>query len=125
MNYRLLMGVVDAAAAGIAALRLEVKEFFVLDDVEECPYPAELAKRLFMPKATITGYLKSLEAKGLIRREIDPDDLRRHRLRTTACGRETVARGRRILSDQYGKRLARLHGHESDELQRLLEKLSQ
>ena len=124
LNFHLLTGVIDEAAAGIEALGLEVKEFFVLDGVEELPYPAQLAKRLSIPKPTITLYLKNLEAKGFVRREIDPEDLRRHRLRITASGRKTVTRARNILSDRYGERLARLNDSERDEFQRSLEKLS-
>ncbi len=124
LNHRLSTGVIDEAASGIAALGLEVKEFFVLDGVEETPYPAELAKRLFIAKPTITMYLKSLEAKGFVRREIDPEDLRRHRLLVTPSGRSAVTRARAIISSMFGKRLARLNDSERDEFQRLLEKLS-
>jgi len=42
-----------------------------------------------MPKATVTVYLKRLEAAGFVRREIDPSDLRRHRLLLTATGRKS------------------------------------
>ena len=101
-----------------------MKEFFVLDGVEEAPYPAELAKRLFIAKPTITMYLKSLEAKGFIRREIDPEDLRRHRLLVTSSGRKSVARARSIISVMFDERLSRLNDGERDEFQRLLEKLS-
>jgi DNA-binding MarR family transcriptional regulator len=123
LNYRLLTSVITEASADIEKLDLETKEFFVLADIEECPYPAELAARLCMPKPTITVYLKSLEAKGFVRREIDPEDLRRHRLIVTPAGRKVVVRARTVLSDAYAARLARLTAAERDELQRLLEKL--
>ena len=123
LYYRLLTGVVKESAADVEALGIDIKEFFVLNDIEECPYPAELAKRLSIPKATMTGYLKSLEAKGLSSRKIDPEDLRRHRLMLTASGRKTALRARAILADIFGNRLARLNDKESDELQNLLEKL--
>jgi len=35
------------------------------------------------PKATVTVYLKRLEAAGFVRREIEPSDRRRHRLLLT------------------------------------------
>lgn len=123
LYYRLLTGVVKESATDVGDLGIDIKEFFVLDDVEQCPYPAELAKRLSIPKATMTGYLKSLEAKGFVRREIDPEDLRRHRLTLTAAGSATVTGARAVLSDRFGKRLARLDGAERGELQGLLEKL--
>lgn len=123
LNYRLLTSVITEASPEIERLGLEVKEFFVLAEIEECPYPAELAARLCMPKPTITVHLKTLESKGFVRREIDPQDLRRHRLMVTASGRKVVTRARAILSDAYGERLTRLTASERDEFQRLLEKL--
>ena len=49
----------------------------MLADVDEHPYPAELAVSLCMPKPSVTLYVKRLEAAGFLRREIDPEDLRR------------------------------------------------
>jgi DNA-binding MarR family transcriptional regulator len=123
LNYRLLTSVITEAADEIFALRLEVKEFFVLADIEDCPYPAEIAQRLCMPKPSVTVYLKSLEASGFVRREIDADDLRRHRLILTPAGNKAVTRGRKILSDAFGARLSRLNSGERKKLQILLEKL--
>src|ERR1700753_2862717 len=80
LNYRVLLSVISCTEADICALGLESKELFLLAEIEEHPYPAELAAALSMPKATVTLYLKRLEAAGFVRREIDPSDLRRHRL---------------------------------------------
>ncbi len=123
LNYRLLTGVITEATPGIEALGLELKEFFVLAEIEECPYPAELADRLCMPKPSITVYLKNLEAKGFVKREIDPSDLRRHRLIVTPTGRKAATRARNILSELFGNRLERLSASEREQFQKLLEKL--
>lgn len=123
LYYRLLTSVVKESAEDVGGLGVDIKEFFVLDDVEQCPFPAELARRLSIPKATMTGYLRSLEAKGFLRREIDPGDLRRHRLTLTVAGSSTVTGARAVLSDRFGKRLARLDEAERRELLGLLEKL--
>jgi DNA-binding MarR family transcriptional regulator len=61
----------------IGALRLDSKELFLLAEIDEHPYPAELATAMSMPKATVTVYLKRLEAAGFVRPHIDPADLRR------------------------------------------------
>ena len=61
-----------------------------------------------MPKPTVTTNLKRLEAAGLLRRQIDPTDLRRHRLLLTPDGRKTMSRGLALLSDAFGARLGRL-----------------
>jgi DNA-binding MarR family transcriptional regulator len=124
LNYRLVMLVITGIAPAIAALGLETKELFVLAEVDAHPHPAELAGVLCMPKPTVTIYLKRLEAAGLLRREIDAADLRRHRLTLTAEGRKTTARGLALLSKAFAARLARLSSPQQAELATLLEKLA-
>jgi DNA-binding MarR family transcriptional regulator len=124
LNYRLLMSVINAATPGISAMGLEAKELFILAEVEEHPYPAELAAALSMPKPTITVYVKRLEAAGLLRREIDRADLRRHRLALTPAGRKASAEGKRLLSDTFSNRLERLSAAERATLLALLEKMT-
>ena len=124
LNYRLLMSVISSVAPNIAALGLETKELFVLAEIDEHPYPAELAATLCMPKPTVTVNLKRLEAAGLLRREIDTADLRRHRLVLTPDGRKTMSRGLARLSDAFGARLGRLSAAQQASLRTLLEKLN-
>jgi DNA-binding MarR family transcriptional regulator len=77
-----------------------------------------------MPKPTITAYLKRLEAAALVRRDIDPTDLRRHRLQLTPSGRKLVTHGLALLSDAFGSRLSRLTASEQADLRGLLVKMS-
>lgn len=123
LDYRLLTTVITSVAPDIAALGLEVKELFVLAEIDEHPFPAELAVRLSMPKPTVTVNLKRLEAAGLVRREIDPDDLRRHKLLVTPAGKKTLSRGLALLSDAFSARLARLTAAEQGQLKAILEKM--
>jgi DNA-binding MarR family transcriptional regulator len=123
LNYRLLLSVISAAEAGINALGLESKELFLLAELDEHPYPAELASTLSMPKATVTLYLKRLETAGFMRREIDSADLRRHRLLLTPAGRQATKDGLALLSDAFDERLGRLTAKQQDELKNLLEKI--
>jgi DNA-binding MarR family transcriptional regulator len=124
LNYRLLMSVITGVAPDIAALGIETKELFVLAEIDEHPHPAELAQKLCMPKPSVTVYVKHLEAAGFVRREIDPDDLRRHRLLVTPAGRRIMTRGLTLLSDAFGARLTRLSAAEQAQLGALLEKMS-
>ncbi|MGA7050773.1 MAG: MarR family transcriptional regulator [Mycobacterium sp.] len=121
LNYRVLLSVISAAEPDIATLGLESKELFLLAEIDEHPYPAELAVTLSMPKPTVTVYLKRLEAAGFVRREIDSTDLRRHRLRLTAAGRQANQDGLALLSDAFSKRLERLSAAQQKELKSLLE----
>ena len=123
LNYRLLLSVISAAEPGINELGLESKELFLLAEIDEHPYPAELASTMSMPKATVTLYLKRLETAGFIRREIDSADLRRHRLLLTPAGRQAAKDGLALLSGAFDERLGRLTAKQQIELKNLLEKI--
>src|SRR5579871_6847450 len=107
LNYRLLSTIITGVTPQLEAMGLETKELFVLGAIDEHPHPAALAEVLCMPKPTVTVYLKRLESVGYVRREIDPGDLRRHRLSVTPTGRKLLVRGQALLSESYGVRLAR------------------
>ena len=123
LNYRVLLSVIASAEADITALGLDSKELFLLAEIDEHPYPAELAATMSMPKATVTVYLKRLEAAGFVHRQIDPADLRRHRLELTPAGRRATKDGLALLSDAFGKRLERLTRAQQKELKNLLEQI--
>jgi DNA-binding MarR family transcriptional regulator len=124
LNYRLLSTVIASVTPQVTDLGLEVKELFVLGAIDEHPHPAQLADVLCMPKPTITVYLKRLGSAGFIRREIDPNDLRRHRLTLTSPGRKALARGLALLAHAFAERLSRLSAAEQVQLATLLEKLN-
>ena len=124
LNYRLLMTVITSVAPAVTELGLEVKELFLLAELDEHPHPAELAETLSMPKPTVTVYVKRLEAAGFLRREIDTNDLRRHRLILTPEGRKKMNRGLALLSSAFGARLGRLSAVQQAELAAALEKMS-
>ena len=75
-----------------------------------------------MPKATVTLYLKRLEAAGFVHRQIDPAD-RGARLQLTPAGRQATKDGLALLSDAFGKRLERLTRAQQKELNKLLEQI--
>jgi DNA-binding MarR family transcriptional regulator len=123
LNYQVLLSVIGSAETDITALGVDSKELFLLAEVDEHPYPAELATTMSMPKPTVTVYLKRLEAAGFLRREIDPADLRRHRLQLTPVGRRVTKDGLALLSDAFSKRLERLTRAQQKELKKLLEQI--
>jgi len=120
LNQRLLSVVMDACSAELAELGLETKEFFVLAEVAASPYPAELAAALMIPKASVTVYVRNLVAKGFMRREIDDEDLRRHRLILTAEGETARDRALSALAAEFDRRLARITPQDRTDLQRIL-----
>jgi MarR family transcriptional regulator, temperature-dependent positive regulator of motility len=123
LNYRLLLSVIASVEADVSALGLDSKELFLLAEVDEHPYPAELAATMCMPKPTVTVYLKRLEAAGFVRREIDPADLRRHRLLLTPAGRKATTAGLAVLSEAFDGRLGRLTTTQRKEFKSLLERI--
>ena len=120
LNHRLLTVVLDACGAELAELGLEAKEFFVLAEVPTSPYPAELAARLVIPKASVTVYVRNLVAKGFMRREIDDADLRRHRLVLTDEGKAARDRALAALAREFDRRLATIVPRDRAELHRIL-----
>lgn len=123
LNHRVLTSVLRDCVGEFEDLGLDAKEFFVLVGIEDWPYPAQLATHLVIPKPTVTGYVKSLESQGFVRREIDRGDLRRHRLVLTSAGVDTLQRALAVLSRVFDGWLARLDAGERADLQRLLEKV--
>jgi DNA-binding MarR family transcriptional regulator len=120
LNHRLLTVVLDACTAELAELGLETKEFFVLAEVAASPYPAELAAKLVISKASMTGYVRNLVAKGFLRREIDEADLRRQRLILTPEGVTARDRALVTLATGFDRRLARITPADRSELERIL-----
>jgi DNA-binding MarR family transcriptional regulator len=120
LNHRLITVVLHACTDRFDELGLETKEFFVLNEVGASRYPAELADRLVIPRASVTAYVRSLVAKGFMRREIDESDLRRHRLALTQEGQTALLEARRVVGDEFERRLARLDDSDQDHLIRSL-----
>jgi DNA-binding MarR family transcriptional regulator len=124
LNYRLFASVMGEIAPALQALGVEVKELFLLAEVDAHPNPAALADALVIPKPSVTVYVKRLESAELLRREIDRSDLRRHKLSLTPEGRKVMTRGLALLGDAFAQRLGRLTVSQQAELKSLLEKLT-
>ncbi len=123
LNYRLLMSAIAAASPCIEGLGIETKELFVLAEIDAHPYPAELADVLHMPKATVTLYVKRLEASGHLRREIDTGDLRKHRLKLTPSGYRATRQGMKFLAQAFEPHLNRLSAAQQHDLKNILERM--
>src|SRR5215475_13613521 len=108
LNYRVATSVIVEVAPALQDLGLEVKELFLLAELDAHPHPAALAEALLIPKPSVTMYVKRLESAGFVKREIDHADLRRHRLTLTAEGRKVMTRGRALITKAFGERMARL-----------------
>ena len=123
LNYRLVTSVIGEVAPALRELGIEVKELFLLAELDAHPNPAALAEALLMPKPSVTVYVKRLEAAEFVKREIDSTDLRRHKLSLTPEGRKAMTTGLALLAEAFGQRLGRLTTTQQTEFKSLLEKM--
>src|SRR5262249_58150300 len=105
--WRLIQAVMDDSEPELEALGLSPKAFFLLQAVEDHPFPAQLARRMHLPPPTVTYLVKPLEAGRFVERRAEPGDLRKFRLVVTDVGRMALMRGRQALGDVLDERLRR------------------
>ena len=124
LNFQVMTSLLAGVAPRLRALRLEVKEFLLLSKLDEHPYPADLARALVTPKPSVTFMVKRMEALRYLRRELQPDDLRRFRLTLTPAGRSAMESAREIFDEEFGRRLSRLTQAQRLELMRIFERMA-
>jgi DNA-binding MarR family transcriptional regulator len=117
-------GARGAAEHGLASLKLDIKGFFLLAAVEDCKYPAELAKRCIMPKPTVTFMIKKLEKAGYVKRKTVKGDLRKFELVLTPHGHKAIEKGQVIVSKAFDVSLGALTVKERTNYAALLKKMS-
>lgn len=124
-SVALVHSVLDEAGPELERVGLaDGKALFLLLAAESDPYPAEIARRLLLPKPTVTFLIKRAEAAGHLTRSPDPDDLRRVRLQLTRRGRSTARQGQAALELVFERRLACLTGREQQVFRSCLFKLA-
>jgi DNA-binding MarR family transcriptional regulator len=124
LNLKVVTSLTHAVEPRIRALKLEIKEFFLLSELDAHPNPADLARALLTPKPSVTFMVKRMEAVGYIKREMQPDDLRRFHLTLTPAGRRALEAAREIFDEEFGQRLARLTQAQRLELMRIFERMA-
>lgn len=71
-----------------------------LERHEEATSPKHLAEKLNLSSARIAALLNSLEKKGLIERNMDPQDRRRVSVTLTVAGKEIARREKKKFQDR-------------------------
>jgi MarR family transcriptional regulator, lower aerobic nicotinate degradation pathway regulator len=83
----------------------------------------ELCERLRQDPSDMVALIDGLEERGLVRRDRDPDDRRRHRVTLTAAGRRAQQRALGAMMAIEAELLAPLTDRERAQLRRLVTKV--
>jgi DNA-binding MarR family transcriptional regulator len=84
----------------------------------------EIADALDYDRGQLVGILDELEGRGLVERQRDPDDRRRHIVRVTPAGRKELTKVRALARRLDDELLAPLDDRERAQLQELLRRLA-
>jgi DNA-binding MarR family transcriptional regulator len=124
LNLQLYENITQNAERALADDELDVKSFLLLACVEEMKHPAALAKRLALPKPTVTFLIKKLEQALYVKRKTVAGDLRRFEIQLTALGRKVCDRGRKTMSDAFDASISQLSPDERHQYSLILQKLA-
>lgn len=111
--------------ARLGSLGLSGLEAWLLKVLSQRPYPSEAARAMGLPPPTVSHMVRRLERAGFLAREVDPEDLRRHRLRLTPKGARVLRRAEALMAEAFARRASRLQEGERAELLRLFAKLEE
>jgi DNA-binding MarR family transcriptional regulator len=109
------------AAAGLSGAKLAALS--VLHQAGESLPLGQLAERLSCVKSNITQLVDRLEADGLVRRLLDPNDRRTRLAALTAAGRETCEKGLLLQAEAERELVAGLEPVEATQLTNLMTRL--
>jgi DNA-binding MarR family transcriptional regulator len=115
-----------AMAEALTAMDLRPQDFAVMSELaEEGPSSqGELGRALRIDPGNLVGLLDRLERGGLVGRERDPEDRRRHVVRLTDEGRHQLREARRAAMQAEREMLEPLGTAERRQLQAILSRLA-
>jgi DNA-binding MarR family transcriptional regulator len=104
------------------ALGMSMKEFSMLNFVHDADglTQRELSGRMYVDANTVVQLLNSLEGRGFVVRERDPQDRRRHVVRITPDGTRALMRAEKVLEGFSDGVLGPLDEDERAQLRALL-----
>jgi DNA-binding MarR family transcriptional regulator len=124
LNLQLYESITQNAERALAQDKLDIKSFFLLASIEELKHPAALAKRLTLPKPTVTFLIKKLEQALYVKRKSVAGDLRRFEIQLTPLGRKVCERGLKTVSDAFDASISQLSPKEREQYSVILQKVA-
>ena len=123
--FKAARAVESNALASISGLGLCLSDFAVLELLlHKGPQPVNrLGRKVLLSSGSITAAVDRLEARGLLKRTVDPEDLRSRIVELTPGGRELTEKtfAQHVLDME--ETMSVLRPREREELVRLLKKL--
>ena len=108
----------EAAAPSFAPLGLGFKQVVILAVLDKQDTPRDLREMLGAPASTISNLLNELERKGLIERQIHPEDRRQYRVVRTEAGEEILQAGIALVEAAIHAQMATLSPEDRDAMLR-------
>jgi len=123
--YKAARAVESNAVASISGLGLCLSDFAVLELLlHKGPQPvSRLGRKVLLSSGSITAAVDRLEARGLLTRTVDPEDLRSRIVQLTEAGRELAEKAFAQHAIDVEDTMAVLRPREREDLVRLLKKL--
>ncbi len=122
--WHLVGSVMDEMEPALEDLGMSAKAFFLMIEVGEHPFPAQLARKLHLPPPTVTYLIKQLEEKGFLSRRSEAGDLRKFRLVPTPEGLGALGKGIAAFSAIAAERVGRVAAEELAVFERVAVQLS-
>ena len=113
------------ARSSIAGLGLGLSDFAVLELLlHKGPQPVNrIGRKVLLSSGSITAAVDRLEARGLLKRTVDPEDLRSRIVELTAAGRKLAGQAFAGHAVDMEETMVVLRPREREDLVRLLKKL--
>jgi len=123
--YKASRAVERNALASIAGLGMGLSDFAILELLlHKGPQPVNrIGKKVLLSSGSITTAIDRLEARKLVQRSTDPDDLRSRIVQLTAAGRKLIEPAFDKHCRDMEETMSILRPREREELTRLLRKL--
>lgn len=113
------------AESSIAGLEIGLSDFAVLELLlHKGPQPVNrIGRKVLLASGSMTAAVDRLEARSLVRRTIDPEDLRTRIVQLTKAGRKLIERAFAKHALDLEETMSVLQPREREDLVRLLKKL--